>query len=213
MSLTAELRGAILQLLLGDLTSAKQAAETIERLAAWDSAITVCEEWKVLPQLRKRVGECGARLPESSRIRLHDVHSKAFIRTAKCITGGADAMATLLDRGIPCAAFKGFATLAYLHTGPAQRTLQDVDILVPPSKMRPALEVLESVGYVRSVGGTLDEYIAFVQRSPVPPGMKPSACLTIRAPRSICTGGWAAWIRRPCWRKCSASGFSPKKLR
>lgn len=164
--MTGALRGCIIQLLLGDLSAAQRAVEEIDRLAAWDSVITLANDWKVLPQLRQKLGKSVARLPEESRIRLQDLLSQAFVRTARCISGGADALAMLESRAIPCAAFKGVATLAYLYTGPGQRTLQDVDILVRPEQWQKALELLEANGFVRSVGGTLDEYLAFVHHSP-----------------------------------------------
>ncbi|HKQ60612.1 MAG TPA: nucleotidyltransferase family protein, partial [Candidatus Polarisedimenticolaceae bacterium] len=61
-----------------------------------------------------------------------------------------DRAITLLDSaGVPSVVLKGAALVATLYPDPVERDLEDLDLLVDPQQVRPAVRALEGGGYVR----------------------------------------------------------------
>lgn len=183
------MRAAILDLLLGCRRRAIAAADGIESSRSWPAVVDKCVEWRVLPQLNRRMAEFGIGLPAETRATFRKVTATAFLRTSRLIERGAKALEILGRAGIPCAGFKGIAAVAILYGSPGDRTLQDVDVLIRRDSLLEALTELQRAGFAPTISRSLDDYIAFVRNSQGLPATKPSNCLTDRAALSICIGG------------------------
>jgi hypothetical protein len=156
-----------MRLLAAPHTHAQAAASDIGARDEWPVVLTLCERWKVLPALAARLAAVGQLLPAAEADELRRTTAAQFIRTSLCLRAGSEAMQRLHAAGIPAAAFKGGAVIALLHANARDRMLQDVDILIRPDDLAPALTILEADGYRRNVGtGSLTDYIAFVKNSP-----------------------------------------------
>jgi hypothetical protein len=56
--------------------------------------------------------------------------------------------------------------MGVLYNGPGDRTFQDVDVLVAERDLEHSLRVLGNAGFMPAVSGSLQDYLAFVRRSP-----------------------------------------------
>jgi hypothetical protein len=155
-----------MKLLIGADAQSRQAAETIAAIDEWHALVDLCARWKLLPALEARLAALGLAIPAEERAELSRQTVPAFVQSTLCVRAGATALAALQDARIPCAGFKGLATLAYLYSGPRSRTLQDVDVLTRPQDVEAALTVLEAAGFTRLPDVPWDEYVAFLRNSP-----------------------------------------------
>lgn len=153
-------------LLLGSPTRSKAAAVHTDATDSWAAVISTCEEWRVLPQLNRRLTEAGVPMPGDVRRAFRGLTAKAFLRTSRCLERGAAALAQLNRSGIRCAGFKGVAAVGLLHGGPGDRTLQDVDILIDERDLARSLVALSEIGFVPAISGSLQDYVAFVRNCP-----------------------------------------------
>lgn len=160
-------RSWAMQLLAGAPGTATATADAIAAAAAWPAVVQCCRQWNVLPAMVATARRAGHPLPAAETMGVMREAAIEVLRTKACLRAGADALRFLADADIPAVAFKGFAVIAVLHRGGAERMVKDVDVLIRPDAIPAALAVLESRGYRRRVGtGDLQEYIAFVQNSP-----------------------------------------------
>ncbi len=173
------LRSTAMRLLASPEAVAKEAAEQILAAGQWAELVRLCERWKAIPALAARLTALGIDIPSTDAANLRRIAAQQFIQTTLCIRAGCDAMRALASAGIPSVGFKGLAVIAQLHSGPRDRMLQDVDVLIRFADLQPALELLELRGYSRSVGGDLADYLAFVRNSPGAAGNQ-AASLTSR---------------------------------
>jgi len=144
----------------------QRAAQELASAGEWRALLDLCARWKVLPGLETRLAAAGVALPPKERAELGGLNSRAFVQSTLSIRAGAMAVSTLERERIPCAGFKGLATLAFLYPGPRNRTLQDVDLLVHSSDAEAAMSALEKAGFRRSFAGDWKEYLNFVKNSP-----------------------------------------------
>lgn len=150
-------------LLIGD----RSVAAEIERSGNWEAVLRLSVAWNMVPLFCKRVAESGATLPASCTAWTTKLSMAALLQTGRSLKSGLDALALLEERAIPCAGFKGLASIAYLYgTESGERCLRDVDILVPAADAKPAAEALLGAGYRLSIEAPLDRYMDFVRRSP-----------------------------------------------
>lgn len=160
------MRAAILDLLLGSHRKTIAAAAGLDSSRSWPAVIDMCTEWRVLPQLNRRLAECGIGLPAETRATLRQATVKAFLQTSRRIERGVAALEILSRAGIPCAGFKGIAVVAILYGSPGARTLQDADVLIRKHDLPKALTELERGGYAPTISRSLEDYVAFVRNSP-----------------------------------------------
>jgi hypothetical protein len=78
---------------------------------------------------------------------------------------GAEALAALLDAGLPAAAFKGLALVARPGCG-SLRSMGDVDLLVAEEALEDAIESLAAVGFHLDISGSLEDYKQFIRSAP-----------------------------------------------
>jgi hypothetical protein len=155
-----------MRLLVCDDARAGELAAEIGRRGHWQPVVELCGDWKLLASLEARLERRGIALPEMERRRMAERTQPAFVQTMLCLRAGAMALSALERAGIRCAGFKGLAALGYLYPGPRNRTLQDVDALISPRDVEPALTVLEEAGFKRFPEVPLSEYVAFLRNSP-----------------------------------------------
>ncbi len=160
------MRAQALELLLGSREKAAAAAGTLDSTGGWPKLVATCSDWRVLAQLNRRLIELGCKLPGETRAEFRQLTQTAFLRTSQCLLRGAVALRALDQGGVPAAGFKGVAAAAMLHSRPAERTLQDVDILIREKDLDRALALLADSGFVPAISGTLSDYIDFVRNSP-----------------------------------------------
>lgn len=120
--------------------------------------------WGIAPTLRRIVAPQRALARPASEL-LDALARDATARALRLATSGARGLAAVLDAGIPAACFKGLAMVARSRTLP-QRSMSDVDILVPETALRDTLAVLDGVGFRLRVGVPLDAYVDFIRSAP-----------------------------------------------
>ncbi len=157
---------ALLHVLLGNESSARGAARELSGSNGWTEAVRQACEWRVVPQLSARLRTLGEDLPaaDSGALKRGFVNSygRSAFRTAKAI----EAIRHLEEAGIRVAAFKGVAAMALLYGTPAERAVNDADLLLDVADLEVALALLERLGFKRRGEGSLKEYIWFVTNSP-----------------------------------------------
>lgn len=158
-----QFRSQTASFLIGD----RSVVAEIERSGNWEAVLRLCVAWNMAPLFCKRVEESGAALPASCAAWTNKLSMAALLQTGKSLKSGLDSLALLEERSIPCAGFKGLASIAYLYgTESGERGLRDVDILVPAAEAKPAVEALLAHGYRLSIEAPVERYMDFVRRSP-----------------------------------------------
>ena len=160
-------REDLIQILLNDAASAASCVHRVTSALGWDFVFDVAEAWNVVPNLRARLLALGLDLKPQVRQALFLRFQRAFAAATLQARRGVQMCLHLEDRGIPAVVFKGLASLAHLYDGSAAgRMIKDVDLLIRPRDLAPALEVLQSAGLQLEDGGSLSDYLAFVRNSP-----------------------------------------------
>ncbi len=162
-ALQGNLRCQTLRFLFGNHAIAAK----FEQEQLWNSVIRLCLEWNVAPWLRKNIAECGARLTEVSQGDLDRAYFGSGLMTARSIKSGLDAIALLEINSIPCAGFKGIASIAHLYgIESGLRSMHDVDIVIAPGHKQEALDLLLANGYRPDIEIAVHDYTEFVRKSP-----------------------------------------------
>ena len=148
---------------------ARAVADEISEAGAWPTVFQICRDWNVIPALAERVAAIDLRLTPAEAKGLGQEAGTLVFRSTLCIRAGCEAIQRLNDDGIPAVGFKGFASIAWLHsqTGARSRMVQDVDLLISDQDLPRALERLEQAGYRREAAALdLTSYIASLKSSP-----------------------------------------------
>jgi hypothetical protein len=118
-----------------------------------DQLLSVASDHSVRPQLVRSLSALGwDRVPPALR---NDLENFMRVHGAFCLAAAEQlgrVTAALAARGLPVAVFKGAALAAALHRDLTAREYNDIDLIVRPSDVDTAEDVLEGFGY-RSTQG------------------------------------------------------------
>lgn len=114
----------------------------------------------------KVVPHFANRLPRPIPPAVRDAATRSFLASSRIANAGIDALDILARHNIPAAAFKGLAAAALLYNGPAERTLQDTDLLIEPAAIPAAVDALSAAGFRPDIPAGVNDYIHFVRNSP-----------------------------------------------
>jgi hypothetical protein len=174
----AHVREALVTLLLNDGAAATACAARLAQDGGWDAVCELAELWNVVPNLRARLATLRTELPPRARQNLFERFQRSFAAATLEARRGVVMCRYLEDQGIPVVVFKGLASIAHLYRGaPSERMIKDVDLLIRPQDLEPALKALQAAGMQREDGGSLNDYLAFVKNSP---GFAGNEAITLR---------------------------------
>ncbi len=140
----------IVLLASGRARRAANAQRILELASAADPDKLVHEmiRQRVLPLLGARLLDCAPSAVSSGvAAEVHAVTARAVRQGTAHEMAMLHTLETLERRGLRCMPLKGQALSRALYGGPGFRTSTDIDLLVAPSDLRGAVEVLTSVGY------------------------------------------------------------------
>jgi hypothetical protein len=123
-----------------------------EAAAAWRAWNELCtldeatsEEVRLLATIARRMSELDPLSPLMPR--LQGARRYIFTRTNLTLAAARPLLAALLEAGIRLMLIKGAVRIAAEPSLAAERTLRDVDILVYPDDLEPALAIIEHLGW------------------------------------------------------------------
>lgn len=154
---------ALFFLVLGDDTSANEAAIYIDSRVLWPRAIDVACLWKIIPRLRKQLGRIETSMPPDQQQRLHSLSIDSAARSMRIAHRGATVLNGLLDAGIHSAAFKGVGLSANLYKGPGDRSVGDVDLLINGKDLWRACDVLREMDFTPQISIALSEWLDHIK--------------------------------------------------
>ena len=169
--------------------------------ADWEALIRLAERHDVAPLLYHQLLQVGGGWGVTERVR-------AKLRQAYLVNGARNALhyhelapvlRALRTAGIPCLVLKGAHLAALVYSQPAQRTMADIDLLVPMDALLPAGAVLRSLGYSAaedSTVGVVDETVMHLPRMFKPPALGIEVHHTISRPQlPFCVEVDGLWLR------------------
>jgi len=160
-----EVAQALVHLVLGDAARRQAAAARLSQLGQWDHAVAVSIAWRVVPQVRRRLGDLANAPGEAAQRRLHDASVAAALQSTTLAHRAAAVLQHLDAAGVPALPFKGVAAIADLYGGPGRRMLSDIDVLVAPDQLRAACAALQELGFTPVVE-RFNEYVAYLEHRP-----------------------------------------------
>jgi len=119
---------ALATVLLTDRPSTEHAARSITDQGAWGPALDLAIVWSVLPQLRRRI--LSVDIGADTHRQLHEACVIAAAQSTAIAHRASVVLERLRSAGISGMAFKGVGLMANLYSGPGQRMVNDVDLLV-----------------------------------------------------------------------------------
>lgn len=137
----------LVQLLLGDRKTAESAANHISDYELWRTALALSEDWRVIPQLGQRVNAFSPRIDTDIQQELRRAVLEATAQSMFTINRGSTVISALTGAGIRAVAFKGLGLLGNLYSGPGERTMTDVDLLIDAHKVASAYAILRGLGF------------------------------------------------------------------
>jgi hypothetical protein len=138
----------VLDLLAAGIRSAPTAAPTPHTDVDWRDVADFARCHRIQPVLWQPLNTCAS-VPESVR---NEIHRAAYMTTARnlfLLTELASVLDLLSDAGIPALPVKGPVMAAQLYGDPGLRPCEDLDLLVPESRIANALKVLTANGFCR----------------------------------------------------------------
>ena len=169
-------RELLVHFLIGDDAASRKTALVIDERHLWRSLIDVALVWKALPALKKRLSALKVELDSTTLAHLRRLSAVTVLRSSTVARRGVEAIELLVQAGVPVAAFKGLAAMAFQGSS---RTLQDVDILISRQTLASAVLALEAKGYRRATSASIDQYVEFVHNSP---GFSGNEAIVLTAP-------------------------------
>ncbi len=142
----------LFELIHGADARAAAAATAITQAGEWDWTLQLAQAWRVLPQLGQRLRQLGVALPVALAQRLAAAATESAMRSGYAARRAGALAQQLAAAGIPAAAFKGIAALAYLHRSPAERMLGDIDLLIREQDLAAIVAALAAIGFLPTVG-------------------------------------------------------------
>jgi hypothetical protein len=145
---SARIRGAVVDLALGDETIAKRGIAALDAGADgdWETAISLAAAWGVLHPVSRHLNE--TRLSASAAAALRQAMLALAARSTLVLHRSVAALQLLGEAGVPYVAIKGVGLIAALKRPPATRATSDLDILVRESDAEPARRALMAAGYM-----------------------------------------------------------------
>jgi hypothetical protein len=121
-------------------------------LSDWNRAEWLAAEWlaywqNALPWLVARTAEAGAVIPGDIHDRLLAVDRASRARTAAMLDSAAELLDDLRRQGVEAMPLKGAALAPCYFPDPGLRPLADLDILIHPRDVAPAVATLLRLGY------------------------------------------------------------------
>jgi hypothetical protein len=139
----------------------------------WEALVDLTDQHHLTAALRSVLRRCpGHSAPEAVQRRLEMAYRQNFGRSMRIGAQLRGVVTALNSVGVVPAPLKGALHLlegTYAH--PAERVMADLDLLVAPSDVAPALEALESAGYRSPAApgyGVPHETLHFASGQPVP---------------------------------------------
>jgi hypothetical protein len=144
---SARIRGAVVDLALGDEALAGRAMDALDAgsPADWETAISLAAAWGVLHPARRHLDE--ARMNDGGRAALRQASLALAARSTFVLHRSIAALRILGDAGVPYVAIKGVGLIAALQRPPATRATGDLDILVREEDAETARRVLIAAKY------------------------------------------------------------------
>lgn len=155
----------VVSIVLGDATSAGEAARVLSAAAWWPQAIDLASLWRVIPELRRRVTALGIALDEESRRVLRARSVTAAAESTSIVHRAAVALQRLADGGVAAAAFKGVGVIGNLYGSAGQRMVSDIDLLVARDQIERACAILKELGFAPATEDLAD-YVDFLRARP-----------------------------------------------
>lgn len=116
----------------------------------WRRVIATAEVEGLAPLLLSRIQRLGLRAPQATRARLHGLLLNNTARNLQLLRHFEILAAALHDHGIDFMPLKGVYLCSRVYENPGERTLWDIDLIVPPADLKQALAAIEATGYKAS---------------------------------------------------------------
>jgi hypothetical protein len=139
-------REAVVGLVLGDAACARLAAERLSGGQGWSGALACAKKWGVAARLHARLA-ATMEMPADVVAALRVEALRGTLRSRHVLERGAQVIAALREAGIEAIAIKGVGTLAALGARAAERTTNDLDLVVRERDEAAARAMLRAQGY------------------------------------------------------------------
>jgi hypothetical protein len=143
----ARIRGAVVDLALGDPTVAARGMDALASGSPqdWETAVSLAAAWGVLYPVRRHLDE--TRMTPASRTALHQAVLALAARSTFILHRSVAALRILTTEEVPYVAIKGVGLIAALDRPPATRATGDLDIIVREGDAEKARRVLMAAGF------------------------------------------------------------------
>ena len=132
----------------------------------WNEVIRGAADQRVLGMVYRSLKACGWHgVPDGVLECLRESHLVGAARSLRLAALLKDLLRALGEKGIPAAPFKGPVLAQILYGDITMRRFMDLDILVPASKARAAVEVLRAKGYAPEVSFQASQFRAYALRN------------------------------------------------
>ncbi len=142
-------RELLLQAGLGDAERASEAWRTWRRSVELEHVQR--QTTQLLPLVYRNLAAVADDEPEWSVVR--GIYRRHWTSNQLLFREAEDLLTTLRSAGVPTLVLKGMALARIYYPDPGCRPMNDVDLLVPPSRAGEAIELLERSGWTSSVAG------------------------------------------------------------
>ncbi len=157
-------RDAVVSLVLGDAACARLAAERLSGGDGWAAALACAKTWGVAARLHARLG-AGTDVPADAAAALRVEALRGTLRSRHVLERGVEVLAALREAGIEAIAIKGVGTLAALGARAADRTTNDLDVVVRERDEAAARALLRERGY-RELDPAFERHMRDIALSP-----------------------------------------------
>ena len=142
-----ELSRLLVNLLLGDQRSARDSADIISRENLWYQAIALSAAWRVIPQVRKRIVTLSISPGPPAEQRLHIRSAEAAAQSMVILHRCSMIFKRLNSLNLSVVAFKGIGLIANLYDNPADRMINDIDLLISSNDFERVNKILKDMGF------------------------------------------------------------------
>jgi hypothetical protein len=144
---SARIRGAVVDLALGDAAIAGRGMDALDAgpAADWETAISLAAAWGVLHPFRRHLDE--TRLPPAAPAALRQAALALAVRSTFILHRSVAALRLLAAANVPYVAIKGVGLIAALDRPPATRATGDLDIIVSEGDAERARIALMAAGF------------------------------------------------------------------
>ena len=144
---SARIRGAVIDLALGDTAIAARGRDALDAGAPedWETAISLAAAWGVLHPFRRHHDE--SRLSPAARTALRQAALALAARSTFILHRSVAALRLLATANVPYVAIKGVGLIAALDRPPATRATGDLDIIVRESDAERARRALMAADF------------------------------------------------------------------